>query len=95
MLAFELAVPAGRRHPLRGRRGRTRPDSCRRGAPPNAFNKLDVASVWGDGKTVAADGSQIDTWENNLLAGSYVRLGEHTSATVTADADPAARCRTR
>ena len=24
--------------------------------------------VWGDGKTVAADGSQIDTWENNLLA---------------------------
>lgn len=34
----------------------------------NEFNKLDIASVWGDGKTVAADGSQIETWENNLLA---------------------------
>jgi TnpA family transposase len=27
----------------------------------NEFNKLDIASVWGDGKTVAADGSQIET----------------------------------
>ncbi|TDC50519.1 DUF4158 domain-containing protein [Actinomadura sp. KC345] len=41
----------------------------------NAFNKLDVASVWGDGKTVAADGSQIDTWENNLLAETSIRYG--------------------
>lgn len=41
----------------------------------NAFAKLDVASVWGDGKTVAADGSQIDTWENNLLAETSVRYG--------------------
>jgi TnpA family transposase len=41
----------------------------------NAFSKLDVASVWGDGKTVAADGSQIDTWENNLLAETSIRHG--------------------
>ncbi|WP_205717956.1 Tn3 family transposase [Actinomadura soli] len=41
----------------------------------NAFSKLDVASVWGDGKTVAADGSQIDTWENNLLAETSIRYG--------------------
>jgi TnpA family transposase len=41
----------------------------------NAFSELDVASVWGDGKTVAADGSQIDTWENNLLAETSIRYG--------------------
>jgi hypothetical protein len=41
----------------------------------NAFNKLDVAAAWGDGTTVAADGSQIDTWENNLLAETSVRYG--------------------
>lgn len=29
----------------------------------------------GDGKTVAADGSQIETWENNLLAESHIRHG--------------------
>ena len=31
--------------------------------------------MWGDGKAVAADGSQIDTWENNLLAESSIRYG--------------------
>ena len=31
--------------------------------------------MWGDGKTVAADGSQIDTWENNLLAETSIRYG--------------------
>ncbi|GAA1626543.1 Tn3 family transposase [Nonomuraea maheshkhaliensis] len=41
----------------------------------NAFNQLDISSVWGDGKTVAADGSQIETWENNLLAESHIRYG--------------------
>ena len=41
----------------------------------NAFAKLDVASMWGDGQTAAVDGSQIDTWENNLLAESHVRYG--------------------
>jgi hypothetical protein len=41
----------------------------------NAFNELDVARMWGDGKVVAADGTQIDTWENNLLAETSVRYG--------------------
>ena len=41
----------------------------------NAFAKLDVAAMWGDGQTAAVDGSQIDTWENNLLAESPIRYG--------------------
>ena len=42
----------------------------------NAFAKLDVASMWGDGQSAAVDGSQIDTWENNLLAeSSHIRYG--------------------
>jgi TnpA family transposase len=41
----------------------------------NAFNQLDIASMWGDGKTVAADGSQVETWEDNLLAESRIRYG--------------------
>ncbi len=39
------------------------------------FNRLDVASVWGDGKSAAADGTQIDTWEDNLLAETSTRYG--------------------
>ncbi len=41
----------------------------------NAFPELDVAGVWGDGQIVAVDGSQVDTWENNLLAESHIRYG--------------------
>ncbi|WP_405149178.1 Tn3 family transposase [Sphaerisporangium sp. NBC_01403] len=41
----------------------------------NEFAKLDVAGVWGDGQVVAVDGSQVDTWENNLLAESHIRYG--------------------
>ena len=41
----------------------------------NAFARLDVAGIWGDGSMVAADGSQVDTWENNLLAETSVRYG--------------------
>ncbi|WP_406276572.1 Tn3 family transposase [Nocardia sp. NBC_00881] len=41
----------------------------------NEFTRLDVAGVWGDGQIVAVDGSQVDTWENNLLAESHVRYG--------------------
>jgi TnpA family transposase len=31
--------------------------------------------VWGDGRVAAADGSQIGTWENNLLAETSIRYG--------------------
>lgn len=41
----------------------------------NAFAKLDVAGVWGDGHAVAVDGSQVETWENNILAESHIRYG--------------------
>ena len=41
----------------------------------NAFSKLDVTAMWGDGKTAAADGSQIDTWKDNLLAETSIRYG--------------------
>jgi TnpA family transposase len=41
----------------------------------NAFAKLDVARMWGDGRAAAVDGSQIETWENNLLAESSIRYG--------------------
>lgn len=41
----------------------------------NAFAKLDMAGMWGDGHSVAVDGSQVDTWENNILAESHIRYG--------------------
>jgi len=41
----------------------------------NAFTTLDVAGMWGDAQVVAVDGSQVDTWENNLLAESHIRYG--------------------
>lgn len=36
---------------------------------------LDVAQIWGDGSKIGADGSQIDTWDDNLLAETSVRYG--------------------
>jgi len=41
----------------------------------NAFTRLDIASLWGDGSVAGADGSQISTWENNLLAETSIRYG--------------------
>jgi hypothetical protein len=41
----------------------------------NEFAKLDVAGMWGVGRVVAADGTQVDTWENNILAESHIRYG--------------------
>jgi TnpA family transposase len=41
----------------------------------NEFAKLDVPGIWGDGQVVAVDGSQVDTWKNNLLAESHIRYG--------------------
>src|SRR5439155_22980050 len=31
--------------------------------------------MWGAGRAAAVDGSQIETWENNLLAESSIRYG--------------------
>ena len=41
----------------------------------NEFVKLDVAGVWGTGHVAGTDGSQIETWANNLLAESHIRYG--------------------
>jgi hypothetical protein len=37
----------------------------------DAFNQLDMASMWGDGKTVAADGTQIETRDRAGLASRH------------------------
>ncbi len=41
----------------------------------NAFARLDVSRIWGQGHVAAADGSEIDTWNDNLLAESSIRYG--------------------
>jgi hypothetical protein len=41
----------------------------------NAFTRLDIASLWGGGSAAGADGSQISTWENNLLAETSILYG--------------------
>ena len=41
----------------------------------NAFTKLDVVKAWGDGKAVGTDGTQVDTYIDNLLAESHIRYG--------------------
>ncbi|MCM3884816.1 Tn3 family transposase [Frankia sp. R82] len=41
----------------------------------NAYVQLDLSRAYGDGSTAGTDGSQIDTWENNLLAETSVRYG--------------------
>ena len=37
--------------------------------------RLDLAKVWGDASSVAADGTQVDTLIDNLLAESHIRYG--------------------
>lgn len=41
----------------------------------DAYMGLDVARIWGDGSKVGADGTQIDTWDDNLLVETSVRYG--------------------
>lgn len=40
-----------------------------------AFNELDVVKAWGDGTSVAADGTQVATYVDNLLAETSIRYG--------------------
>jgi TnpA family transposase len=37
------------------------------------YLRLDLPKMWGDGKAVAADGTQYDFYDNNLLAGYHFR----------------------
>ena len=41
----------------------------------NAHLLLDLVKAWGDGTSVAADGTQVDTLIDNLLAESHIRYG--------------------
>jgi TnpA family transposase len=41
----------------------------------NAYLLLDLVKAWGDGTSVAADGTQVDTLIDNLLAESHIRYG--------------------
>jgi hypothetical protein len=41
----------------------------------NAHAQLDLTLLWGDGSRVGADGTQMDTWSDNLLAESHIRYG--------------------
>ena len=41
----------------------------------NAFSELDVVKAWGDGTAVAADGTQVKTYIDNLLAETSIRYG--------------------
>jgi TnpA family transposase len=41
----------------------------------NGFAELDVVKAWGDGTSVAADGTQVDTYIDNLLAETSIRYG--------------------
>ncbi|WP_327725019.1 Tn3 family transposase [Streptomyces europaeiscabiei] len=41
----------------------------------NAFMRLDLVKAWGDGTSVAADGAQMDTFIDNLLAETSIRYG--------------------
>ncbi|MEU6718040.1 transposase [Nonomuraea sp. NPDC046802] len=42
----------------------------------NAHARLDLSQAWGNGTTVAADGTHMDTYLNNLLAETSVRHGK-------------------
>ncbi len=41
----------------------------------NAYLKLDITKVWGEARSVAADGTQWDTLLDNLLAERHIRYG--------------------
>jgi hypothetical protein len=41
----------------------------------DAYMDLDLIKLWGDGRSVGADGTQIDTYANNVLAESHIRYG--------------------
>lgn len=42
----------------------------------NAHARLDISQAWGDGTMVAADGTHMDTYLDNLLAETSVRYGK-------------------
>lgn len=43
----------------------------------NAYNKFRLPKFWGSGKSVAADGTKWDIYEQNLLAEYHIRYGSY------------------
>lgn len=41
----------------------------------NRYNTLNLPSVWGDGKSAAADGTKYELYEENLLSEYHIRYG--------------------
>ncbi|MEU7799756.1 Tn3 family transposase [Micromonospora arborensis] len=41
----------------------------------NAYAELDLSRLYGDGTRAGTDGTQLDTWADNLLAESHIRYG--------------------
>jgi TnpA family transposase len=41
----------------------------------NAFSRLEITRVWGDGTSVAADGTKHEIWTDNLMAEYHIRYG--------------------
>jgi TnpA family transposase len=64
----EVALPA-HKHVTAGTLNRASVDVI------NAYARLDLPKRWGDGSRVAADGTQLDTWADNLLAETSIRYG--------------------
>ncbi|MFI1801184.1 Tn3 family transposase [Streptomyces sp. NPDC020379] len=42
----------------------------------NAHARLDISQAWGDGTTVAADGTHMDTYPDSLLSETSVRYAK-------------------
>ena len=49
----------------------------------NAYLQLDLVKAWGDATSVAADGTQVDTLIDNLLAESHIRYGGYGGSPTT------------
>jgi hypothetical protein len=58
----------------------------------DAFSELDLARAWGDGATAAADGTQVETFVDNLLAETSIRYGTGAGSRTTTSPTPTSRC---
>ncbi|MEU2791773.1 Tn3 family transposase [Streptomyces sp. NPDC007100] len=54
----------------------------------NAHTRLDISQAWGDGTAVAADGTHMDTYLDNLLAETSVRYGKPAASPTTTSRTP-------
>jgi len=66
--AHELSVTSAR-HVTTGKLNKAIADVV------DAFTELDLIRAWGDGSVVAADGTQVETFIDNLLAETSIRYG--------------------